>query len=235
MAVELDNPETWPSEIVGRVRGLAVCPESWQDVPLRDWVENEFLDLGVVAYHCTRLTVHEVEDVTRHGLRPLSPDLVSSRVRAAHTAGELSDSLMRAIDASHWAHKPNRVGQIAFLGSRAPFRHRRHTVHYLLGEWGGEAVAFALERTPFQQDLQRIGTPSIVVVTLDQSTVHRVSPDLLTVAWKAMNEPDDVDCEIVVKGSVPSNTVREVVQPGTTKWLAYFGEDWRPLEEPDRR
>lgn len=103
-----------------------------------------------------------------------APDLVSSPVGAAHTPGGLSDALIRAIDANHWAHKPSRVGQIAFLGSR----------------------------TPFQQDLRRIGTPSIVVATLDRSTVHRVSPNLLTVAWKAVNEPDNVDCEIVVKGAV---------------------------------
>ena len=234
MSVELDNPDTWPREVAGRVRGLAVCPEPWNDSRLRDWVEDELLELGVVAYHCTRLTDREAEDVTRRGLEPLSSDLVSSRVRAAHTAGELGDDLARAIEANHWAQEANRVGQIAFFGSRAPFQHRRHTVHYLLGEWGGESVAFALERTPFQQELRHIGTPSIVVVTLDRSTVHRLSPDLLTVAWKAINDPRKVGCEIVVTGFVPGDAIREVVQPGSSEWLSFFGEDWQPFEEAAR-
>ena len=137
-AVELDDPETWPTELVDRLDGEEVLPEPWEPWAVRDWVDQILEPYDVVAYHCTRLTDHESDEIRRNGLEPWSGALISSRVSAARASGDVDEELARAILNAHTAEADNRSGRIAFLGSRVPFRSQRHTVHYLLGEWGGE-------------------------------------------------------------------------------------------------
>jgi hypothetical protein len=149
MSIELDNPDTWPSDIRNEIAALAMSRAASEAEDVRKRVNRLLGGHAVVGYHCTRLSDREVLEVKTDGLKVLTGSLIEAKVASAVATGDVDAELGDTILRHQWGDDQKREGQIAFFGVRSPFRslHLRHAYHYLLGEWGGEAVAYPLERT----------------------------------------------------------------------------------------
>ena len=104
--VDPDDTLTWPTDVRDWVQQQAATRDpaattagdlGWDlvehEAELRSLLETR----KVLAYHCTRLTASEAEDIRAYGLHPLSPELVDKRLRNAHEQGLISEE-QRAAD-----------------------------------------------------------------------------------------------------------------------------------------
>ena len=233
VSVELDNPETWPTALLEEIDAQPSLPTMLEAAGVTERIQGHLLGQLIVAYHCTRLTEREVGNVVSGGLECLDDNMLTGKVDAAVAAGEVAPELAEEILRSHLGNCANRRGAIAFFGVRHQLRstRRRSYYRYLLGEWGGEAIAFPLESTEYQEMLRQIGVPTVVVVQLKPQTIASTSSSsLASTLWTARHRPDEeLDSMIVVGTPVSSANVKEVVQPGSEEWLELFGQDWEPF------
>lgn len=88
--VGLDDESSWPE-----AERLAGSTEFTTDLS-SELIEREeefhslFAGRRLLAFHSTSLFEHEIADIRRDGLRPLSPRLVAQKIDEAHARGEVS-------------------------------------------------------------------------------------------------------------------------------------------------
>lgn len=232
-AVDVDDPSTWPvavaewvDEWAERKRGTT---EYTCDLRLIDQ-EAEFLKLFegylVRAYHCTRLLDHERAMILEHGLRPLSAELVTERIRRAHEAGAISDDERATFETGHqfvakgWEERiPGTENQVCLLISREVLDNHAHGCEPLLSTWGGEALYFPIEANKkHSARLRLLGRASIVVADLDLSVSrygkHRISAGLSAAFVGKKLGLLDQGVEIFYKAPVPAENIGAIWQPG---------------------
>lgn len=158
--------------------------------PTRERVLDEanaiIADASVVGYHCTRLVDHEIESILTSGMRPLSVELVHSKVSALVAAGHVTPELGALLQTQNAAHPGvgygERVNMTWFIFSRSTLRDEGGLIR-LLSQWGGEATYWLHEQTPdVIGHLRKLGTPCIVEAAMavrDVKTFGTVGERLL--------------------------------------------------------
>ncbi|MGA9285801.1 MAG: hypothetical protein WBV85_10205 [Solirubrobacteraceae bacterium] len=226
--IDVDNPETWPVEVVDwvrpeaeRLRGSTIYTGDL-DVSLE--LEDEFRQLltrPLVAYHCTRLLSHEAQAIRCEGLRMLSRQLVDERIARAEQSGDLDGptaSRLRAGNVYALNAQENRDSQVCLVLGRRTFDQPSNRAIPLLEAWGGEAVNGG------PQDAETnpvIGRPSIVVAAIDLSVSWRVSPtfpalDKMFVA--ALLDLQDRTADVLFRAPIASSMVLDIWQPGDAEY-----------------
>jgi len=122
----------------------------------------------LVAFHCTRLTPQEVEEIKTGGLRLLTKDLVKRKLDRCHAHGHITRDTYEYLQASEsiadnvgdvHAH---RSGMIWFCPNRSTLRECSE-VYRLFKSWGGEAIYSGHEQDANVSNvLTGIGIPCIV-------------------------------------------------------------------------
>jgi len=167
--IDLDQPDTWPSDLLsvltahhGTLRSHEVGPLSNRfDAALYSVVEA-LQPYSVVGWHCTRFADHEVEDVKANGMTLLDIDLVSRRICAAVRAGLLSSDHGDRLARTNHAAERYRAGMLWFCFFR-PAIAGEGGIGDLLRFWGGEAVYNSHDRDPEMGPIiAAIGKPAIV-------------------------------------------------------------------------
>src|SRR5262245_44554645 len=69
----------------------------------------------LLGFHATRLMEHEIEEIKRSGLQPLSVDLLKRRLAAVQHLGKLTPEQTGRLLGSHQAADDNRSGRTAFV------------------------------------------------------------------------------------------------------------------------
>jgi hypothetical protein len=175
VTVELDQPDTWPSDTRAWIADAAAdCRGSTELAPdLPNWLlerEEEFRaslgDDALLAYHCTRLLHHEREAILAERLRPLDGELVQRRIAAAVDHGVLDETAHRWVrDGNVYAinNTFGREGQVCFVVGRSALDLEADGLSPFLTYWGGEALRGGPgDAAP----LRSIGLPAIVVCRL---------------------------------------------------------------------
>jgi hypothetical protein len=187
----------------------------------------------VVGFHCTRLIPEEIEDIRTHGLRPLSRSFTCERIdrvlRQNLLSAALAPEIKRRDDSPH-ARLARREGLISFFHCLSTLRRDESGLYRLLRYWGGEAVYGHHEgRSSETMDaLSRIGTPCIVVATLQPSDVRGYTSmsfeERLIRVWLDRGTPDadSQDCDTQVRNrSVPVFDVIEYADPRFEQLTGY--------------
>jgi len=229
--IDVDDPTTWPSHVAQRVckraRQLAGVTRYTTDLPVLE-EEDEFRALlrghHLRAYHCTRLLDHELVAIRKEGLRPLTPDLISDRLRAALASRDITRSERHVLLAGHvfatneHGHRDN---QVCLILSRSVMDERPFRCEPLLATWGGEGIYMSSGTQPLSERLAEIGKAAIVVAAIDLSdpqSVHPVFPGVfktfLGVALSLENRSSDV----FYKRSVPPSCISAIWQPGDPEY-----------------
>lgn len=219
--IDVDAPDTWPSDVLAWAReasdGLSL-PYAFEDsrLVLRD---HEFRTLlsghKLVAFHCTRLLDHEVAMVREEGLRPLTFDLIKTRIDRADAEGFLGPGDRALLTSKNVFAVDNatraREGRISLLLGEANLDAAAQGVKPLLSTWGGEGMRGG----PQTRSVLRLGKPSVVVVRLDLGSdadiayIRSVSGAFVMKVLGA-----DPCCEFQVRSPVPAEDILDIWQPG---------------------
>lgn len=232
--VDLDDTGSWPADVrrhvLERATGLRGSTSYAGDLDIGLDGDTRFDEAMagelLLAYHCTRLLPHEAEDIRRDGLRLLDQDLTVSRIQQAEQHGHLSpeqaeELLANTVFARHDTR--GRLGQICAVVGRNGFNHDISGVWPLLNTWGGEAIYWAHDRKPSEIYLRQLGTPSIVVISLDLEQPsadrrHSFFPDLEKAFVGRVLNLDGVGSSAHYRAPVSPEHVLDIWQPGSDEY-----------------
>jgi hypothetical protein len=222
--IDVDDPRTWPAEVVHWVTPVAErlrgSTEYTSDLAVPLDAEDGFramLTRPLLAYHCTRLLDRETEGIRREGLRTLSRQLVEERIASAEESGDLDEQTAKRLRAENvyaLEARENREGQVCLVLGRSGFDEPSSGAIPLMAAWGGEAVNGG------PQDAETdpvLGSPSIVVATVDLSASWRVSPtfpSLNRMFVATILELEDRIADVLYRGPVPASMIIDIWQPG---------------------
>lgn len=102
-------------------------------------IQDAIFHRDLLGYHCTRIAHDEAALLLDDGLQPLTPELISNRIRARVSAGDLNDQQADRLIREGDATNDRRAGRIWFCFTRALLRDESG-VGFPLGLWGGEAT-----------------------------------------------------------------------------------------------
>lgn len=131
-------------------------------------LDEILLSHNIVAYHCTRLTDAEFNCIKEKGLKILSADLISHRLRFALKEGYFSYEEYNYLFNSPGlrSNLDRRLGKIWFSPNRSTLR-ESSMVYRLFRSWGGEAVYWCNEKDDcISKALRKIGIPCIIKCSL---------------------------------------------------------------------
>lgn len=232
--IDVDDQETWPPVLRDWVAERASSPViagelAGGGLSVRLAEEDEalrslFQDDSVLVYHCCRLLPHEIESIRERGLRPLSRELVQSRLDGAYTHGYISRAEQTHLLASSvyaFNEQQNRENKVCFMWGRAALEDTAGC-HLLLSTWGGEAIYWAdVDDAP---RWARIGRPTVVVARINVSLPRDqclVFPGLGQVLTEAASGRPDVAGEIHYHAAVVAEDIVDLWHPGDPEYDRY--------------
>lgn len=122
--IDLDRPDTWPSDLVAVLSEHHATLLSQEVGPLSSRYDAAIYSVvdalqpySIVGWHCTRLADHEVEDIKNNGMTVLDIGLVSRRIGTAVRTGLLSASHGDRLTKANQAAEKYRAGMLWFCFS----------------------------------------------------------------------------------------------------------------------
>jgi hypothetical protein len=222
--VDVDDPNTWPEAVCDVVsRWAEQCrgaTEYTVDLPLKLGLEASFLELlaghFLRGYHYTRLLPHEHAMIRNEGLRILSPDLLSNRIEAASTAGEISAHEAMVLSGAHVfasGEHQYREGQVCLVLSRRVFERDPDACLPLLTTWGGEGLYMSAGAVSHKNRLSELGSPVVVTALFKVGSTapkSNVFPAIHKVFVGASLGLCDVGGDVFYRASIPSKDIERI-------------------------
>jgi len=272
--IELEDDTTWPSpfrekafaakELViayqrerDRIDQLAVTdalirinrpPNAYESdyLFLVDQLEAMMATYRIVAYHCTRLTPKEVEDIKSNGLHVLTADLVRNKIKNCAADGHITQTDAEYLLSSEYIARTlgnkcgKRTGHICYCPNRSTLR-SASDVCRLFRSWGGEAIYWGDEvDARMSSILRRVGVPYIVKCAIPLSDVKHQYPPIsarflsrLVAADIEHPEPGEAFDLFAERDLEPSN-VLDLIGYADPRFLTLTEFNrWRPQERPE--
>lgn len=193
MAIDFESFDTWPHwvvEVLKRHEDLLIAYELRErdhsqvrksaPFPHLLFLENDYaakrnrvLEVlcenlqqeSLIGYHCTRLLPHEAQDIKESGLKPLSPQLVTSRIEGGLACGDLESDIAEKLLAVNEVLSPYRR-DIWFVNLRSILCDEGDVIRFFRS-WGGEVIYNSHEgQLDTGPAIRRIGTPYIVIAEI---------------------------------------------------------------------
>ncbi len=221
--VDLDDASTWPAPFRAVVEQAASKTE--EDAWLSDGDElaavNALSRYRVRAYHCTRLTPREVHGIRSTGIRPLSREFTRERLVNAVADVHLTEQEAALYEQATLASEANRAGMVWLFTDRASLADASQ-IGYLVEVWGGEGINMAFHsHSPEVKRLERVGTPSVVIVAIDLCVHYQRShPGLLTAAVRTLRL-NGGGTSIQSSVAVGPECIEAIEHPGGLFWNLY--------------
>jgi hypothetical protein len=204
LGVEIEKIDTWPSDLLKlatqnkniiisyQLESKRIDYRCRQDVVVRSRPPVNEYKIGydnlvrtaheilnkhnIIGYHCTRLTLSEINTIHLEGMKVLSSELIRSRLTFAHTQGYLSQAEFEYLTNLCNLHG-TRTDKLWFCPNRSTLKDCS-AVYRLFRSWGGEAMYCGHENDDrISATLRSIGIPCIVKCSLPILDVDRYPPD----------------------------------------------------------
>lgn len=123
------------------------------------------------GWHCTRLTDHEVNHITFHGMQPPSLQLLTDRIRRVQADGTIKPEIAERLIEQNQADEDNRKGMLWFCFFE-PSTAGESGIGCFFRYWGGEALYNSHDRDPVTGEaLQKIGRPCLIEADVPISSI----------------------------------------------------------------
>jgi len=255
--VDIDSEDTWPEAAVCLLRQAAPVLDEFEaaerrDVHIRDGNSNcrwqrldvisklnqIFADCWLVGYHCTRMTVSEIDALSTVGMQPLSLELVHRRIAQAIDRGDICPSLGKVLlDKNDVIPKAGeRLNMLWLNFSRVGLRNECG-LNALFEYWGVEALYWnQSKKKKVLRKLAEVGRPCIVEMIVPVSGLSwGPGPFSERMLKHHRRRPTDdesiVGFDGFVRQAVPPDLVRKVIVDGTDEFEDLTRRSsWAPLD-----
>jgi hypothetical protein len=198
--IVLDLIETWPKEVKQIIENneeiireyleleCEIDRQAQEDVLLRvfrpenkykvDWsnivdeIEGKLKTNSFVGFHCTKLIDSEITHISTYGLKPLSNEILSSRLEKLYSNGMLSKMVFEQLKSNNLSTEYNRKDRVFFFHGVNTLK-SESGLYRLFRLWGGEALYANHERNhEIYTELFYIGKPCIVLGSLTYEDIN---------------------------------------------------------------
>jgi hypothetical protein len=227
--VDLDEPDTWPSNFRKFIEELANDfdpSEGLLDPQVEKFAKTILDENPLRGYHCTRLTLEEIESVRQEGLLPLASDHIKRRIDRILERRLITKELKLRLLDSTAGDETNRLGQIWLFTSTKSLQDPRK-VGWLLSAWGGEGINMRVgSRSPDFQVFESIGVPTVVIVALDlRIHADSIHPGLALSALRTLLGLDGGTSIVSGQPIIPEHIIG-IEHPSGEYWIENV---WTPL------
>lgn len=257
--IDPSEQATWPAPVSALVDSLtaeaAELVDSLADQPACDlpiligheraeeWQDRFEAAVGnqpVLAYHATRLLRHEADWIRNEGLQVLTQDLIDRRVAAA--ASLLPDLIdtriadgLRTTGPLNWQRGAIREGLLHVFTPLDLVEITSYGFHGLLGDWGGEAIAWTNDEGPIKEAIRSISTHA--TPTIIEAAVHVTAFERFAGLWPVFvgrnANLDGAAREQPLRRSVSADAVVSLITPGHSRWPANASHPWPRDDEAE--
>jgi hypothetical protein len=236
----IDDVSTWPAEVIEFLEKRHDLFLGWEQSragqPAIATVSGRAYDRAISdlrallcphalrGYHCTRLTVAEIDRVISTGMQLPNADMLGHRIQALYDAGLIDRRIADRLRRENLAGDTNRAGKIWFCFF-APRLAGRSGIERFFRYWGGEAL-YACHECDDETGaaLRGIGTPCIIEanVSITALEVHsfldiKVARRFLVDRGHETVEP--LDHEDRAKQPISASNIRRILQHPEPKFL----------------
>lgn len=241
--LDINAPPTWPSNVRGAAERTRAVFDAWfNDGAGRS---AKLFDAACVSlamalqphalkgWHLSRLLPHEVDEVKRSGLAPLSVELIERKIRNAISLGVFDDRIGASLLSRHQAHQGNRSAKIWFgFNNEIP---GQRAAEALLRYWGGEALYWAHQAdSEVGTVIRSVGTPVLIDAAVpvqflanSYGLVEAVARSDL--AHAGLHPMDEYGFEHYATQCVPGEMIKGVTQHPEAEFIRRVRSDrWSP-------
>ena len=194
---------------------------------------NELMRVRTIrAYHYTRLTDQEVEDLHRSGIYLSTPETLQHRLDALVASGKLSAADAEVLFSKSPFHSEQCQGRTGkFWMTSHPVSVEDCGVVPLMERWGGEVASFWLRDLQLSSSLVEIGTARVIEIAAPlEKTRHSHSAATAAVATFGRHIgaiPGKSDFDLYVNAPLEPGSVLAVHMEGDTTFAA-IGKSYPP-------
>lgn len=127
-----------------------------------------------IAFHCTRLTLEEIEDIEKHGLKLLDNIMMQEKITKAFKSGYLTKEDYTELILDNLSDDENRKGRIFATLFKSTLSDES-SVGYFFKHWGGEALyKYRIIDYPSMESAKKMienSVASIVVLDIDYNDI----------------------------------------------------------------
>jgi hypothetical protein len=248
----LKNKETWPEDVLNALEEHYELFLKWelynsqmvdnsQTINGRNYDKavNELqsvLRRGYVlrGYHCTRLTDHEIQQITMNGMQVPDLNFFYDRIDAIEQAGKIEYEIAQLLKNNNQANDSNRKGKIWFCFFK-PSIAGQSGIERLFRSWGGEALYNSHESDPVTGPvLKSIGTPCLIdaFVPIASLSSYGVCFKIIRqyLINRGLNTEEPVDHEDRATQPIPAQNISRIIQFPDQDFISLTKCDgWIPL------
>lgn len=184
------------------------------------------------AYHYTRLTDQEVEDLHRSGIHLSTPETLQHRLDALVTSGQLLAADAEVLFTKSPFHTEQHQGRTGkFWMTSHPVSVEDNGVLPLMERWGGEVASFWLRDPQLSSTLAGIGTARVIEVAAPLEKTSRshsaATAAVATFGRTAGAIPEKSDFDFYVNAPLEPGSVIRVHSEGDATFAA-IGKSYPP-------
>lgn len=199
---------------------------------LLDEVNELMLVRTIRAFHYTRLTDQEVEDLHRSGIHLSTPETLRNRLGTLVVSGQLLAADAQVLFTKSPFHSEQRQGRSGkFWMTSHPVSVEDGGVVPLMERWGGEVASFWLRDPKLSSSLAEIGTARVIEIAAPlEKTRHSHSAATAAVATFGRTAgaiPEKSDFDLYVNAPLEPGSVLAVHTEGDANFAA-IGKSYPP-------
>lgn len=182
-------------------------------------IDSRMRERTIRAFHYTRLTDDEVDDLLQHGIHVSTPETLRERLDAVVASGGLTRDIADQIYAGSPFHSSQlQARSEKFWMVSHPTAVDDGGVAPLMQHWGGEVASMWIRKAPLSAPLLKLGRPRIIEVAVPiAATKHSHVAAKAVVASYARSRgeiPDKSAFDLYVESALPPTAVIAVRTAG---------------------
>lgn len=233
---------TWPEEVKETIERHYSTLREWER-PFHNISAAEYdtaiIDIGdclmahdLLGYHCTRLTLAEIDNILLNGMSLQNRELLCFRIDALGLPLEIAQRLKE----KNQADDRNRAEMIWF-SFFPPYDAGCGAIERFFRSWGGEALYNSHEKDlETGTVLRNIGIPCVIeaVVPIKHIEVNRLADKVIRLFMmeRGFKTSEETRCEAYAMASIPADNIRRIIRHPEQAFFALTQADqWRePLQ-----
>jgi len=123
---------------------------------------------NLIGYHCTKLALHEIEDILANGMAAQTKSTLINRIEGMKSNSLINEKVAEELKITNQAAAGCRSDMIWFCFFK-PYLESQSGIGCFFEYWGGESLYGCHEHTEIGEILREVGTPCIVKSSVPMS------------------------------------------------------------------